>query len=165
LYLVVLLELVPRGDVLRGVALIRLEDLDVLVLVGGLMDRDEVVVLEELVLVLEGCRALEAEEDLETCWLLALLSLDLLLLLDFFSAKVGSINSIRAKITVPTAILTFCRYFSVAIIHLLSTCNVVTAIYETSSLFIKGTNFESGNKNFAQKQPLLSFALRLAVFL
>ena len=139
-----------RSELLREAALLRPEDLDVLVLVGGLMDRDEVVVLEELDLVLEGCRALEAEEDLETCWLLVLLGLDLLLLLlsDFFSAKTGSMISIRARITVPTAILTFFRYFSVAMICLLSTCNVITAIYETSSLFIKGTNFESGNKNF-----------------
>ncbi len=119
MYLVVLLERVPRGDVLRGVALIRLEDLDVLVLVGGLMDRDEVVGLEELVLVLEGCRALEAEEDFETCRLLALPPLDLLLLLDFLAAKIGSINSIRAKNSVTKAILTFSWYFSVAIIRLL----------------------------------------------
>ena len=137
-----------RNELLREAALLRPEDLGVLVRVGGLMDRDEVVVLEELVLVLEGCRALEAEEDLETCRLLVLLPLDLLLLSDFFSAKTGSMISIRARITVPTAILTFFWYFSVAMIRLLSTCNVVTAIYETSSLFIKGTNFESGNKNF-----------------
>jgi len=141
---------VLRSELLREAALLRPEDLDVLVRVGGLMDRDEVVVLEELDLVLEGCRALEAEEDLEACWLLALLPLDLLLLLlsDFFSAKTGSMISIRARITVPTAILTFFWYFSVAMIRLLSTCNVITAILETSSLFIKGTNFESGNKNF-----------------
>jgi len=121
---------VLRSELLREVALLRPEGLDVLVLVGGLMDRNEVVVLEGLVLVVEGCRALEAEENLETCWLLALLGLDLLLLLDFFSAKVGSMNSIRAKITVPTAILTFFWYFSVAMIRLLSTCNVVTAIFD-----------------------------------
>ncbi len=121
LYLVLLPELVLRSDVLRGVALIRLEDLDVLVLVGGLLQRNEVVVLVELVLVVEGRRTLEAEEDLETCWLLALLPLDLplLLLLDFLAAKIGSINSIRAKISVTTAILTFFWYFSVAIIRLL----------------------------------------------
>ncbi len=119
MYLVVLLELVPRGDVLRRVALLRLEDLDVLVLVGGLIDRDEVVGLVGLVLVVEGCRALEAEEGLETCRLLVLPPLDLLLLLDFFAAKTGSINSIRAKNSVTTAILTFFWYFSVAIILLL----------------------------------------------
>jgi len=117
LYLVVL-----PGPVLRS-ELLRPEDLDVLVLVGGLMDRNEVDVLEELDLVLEGCRVLVAEEDIETCWLLALppLDLPLLLLLDFFSAKAGSINSIRAKISVTTAILTFFWYFNVAIIRLLST--------------------------------------------
>jgi len=97
LYLVLLLEL------------IRLEDLDVLVLVGGLMERNEVVVLVGLVLVVEGCRALEAEEDLETCRLLV----------DFLAAKIGSINSIRAKNSVTKAILTFSWYFSVAIIRLL----------------------------------------------
>jgi len=122
LYLVVLPELVLRSDVLRGVALIRLEDLDVLVLVGGLMERDEVVVLVGLVLVVEGCRALEAESrraGVETCRLLVLPPLDLLLLLDFLAAKIGSINSIRAKNSVTKAILTFSWYFSVAIIRLL----------------------------------------------
>ncbi len=130
LYLVVLPELVLRSELLRP------EDLDVLVLVEGLMDRTEEV-LEELDLVLEGCRVLEAEEGLETCWLLALPPLDLLLLLllDFLAAKIGSINSIRAKTSVTTAILTFFWYFSVAIIRLLSTYNVITAIFETSSTY------------------------------
>jgi hypothetical protein len=131
LYLVVL-----PGPVLRS-ELLRPEDLDVLVLVGGLMDRNEVVVLLGLVLVVEGRRTLEAEEGLETCWLLALLPLDLplLLLLDFLSAKAGSKNSIRAKITVPIAILTFFWYFNVAIIRLLSTYNAITAISEASSTY------------------------------
>ncbi len=131
LYLVVL-----PGPVLRS-ELLRPEDLDVLVLVGGLTDRNEVVVLLGLVLVVEGRRTLEAEEGLETCWLLALLPLDLplLLLLDFLSAKAGSKNSIRAKITVPIAILTFFWYFNVAIIRLLSTYNAITAIFETSSTY------------------------------
>ncbi len=136
MYLVVLPGPVLRSELLREVALLRPEDLDVLVLVGGLMDRTEEV-MEELDLVLEGCRVLEAEEDLETCWLLALLPLDLplLLLLDFFSAKAGSKNSIRAKTSVPTAILTFFWYFNVAIIRLLSTYNAITAIFETSSTY------------------------------
>ncbi len=129
LYLVVLPGLVLRSELLRP------EGLEVLVLVGGLTDRDEVVVLLGLVLVVEGRRTLEAEEDLETCRLLALLPLDLLLLLDFLAAKIGSINSIRAKITVPTAILTFFWYFNVAIIRLLSTYNAITAIFETSSTY------------------------------
>ncbi len=131
LYLVVLLGPVLRSELLRP------EDLAVLVLVGGLMDRNEVDVLEELDLVVEGCRLLEAEEDLETCWLLALPPLDLLLLLllDFLSAKAGSINSIRAKIAVPTAILTFFWYFSVAIIRLLSIFYAITAVFETSSTY------------------------------
>ena len=129
LYLVVL-----PGPVLRS-ELLRPEGLEVLVLVGGLTDRDEVVVLLGLVLVVEGRCTLEAEEDLETCRLLALLPLDLLLLLDFLAAKIGSINSIRAKIAVPTAILTFFWYFNVAIIRLLSTYNAITAIFETSSTY------------------------------
>ena len=133
MYLVVLPGPVLRSELLREVALLRPEDLDVLVLVGGLTDRNEVVVLLGLVLVVEGRRTLEAEEDLETCWLLALLPLDLLLLLDFLAAKIGSINSIRAKISVTTAILTFFWYFNVAIIRLLSTYNAITAIFETSS--------------------------------
>ena len=137
LNLVVLPGPVLRSELLREVALLRPEDLDVLVLVGGLMDRNEVVVLVGVFLVVEGCRVLDAEEDLETCWLFALLPLDLLLLLlfDFFSAKTGSINSIRAKITVPTAILTFFWYFSVAIIRLLSIFYAITAVFETSSTY------------------------------
>ncbi len=124
--------------------LLRLEGLAVLVLVGGLMDRNEVKVLEELDLVLESCRVLDAEEGLETCWLLVLPPLDLLLLLllDFLPAKAGSINSIRAKTSVTTAILTFFWFFSVAIIRLLSTSRLL--------LLIKGANFEFGNKNFAR---------------
>jgi hypothetical protein len=78
------------------------------VLVGALLtDRDEVVVLDELDLLVEGC------------WLLELLVLELLLLLDAFLAKTGSIVSIRAKNSVPTTILMFWGFFSVAIILLL----------------------------------------------
>jgi hypothetical protein len=108
-----------RGELLREEKLLRLEDEDlgVVVLVGVLTDRDEVAVLEELDLLVEGCRLLEAEEDLEVCRLLELLVLDFLL--DVFSAKTGSIVSIRAKNNVPTTILTFLGYFSVAIILLL----------------------------------------------
>ncbi len=110
-----------RGELLREEILLRLvEALGVVVLVGVLLtDRDEVVALEELDLLVEGCRLLEDEEDLETCRLLELLGLDLLLLLDAFSAKTGSMVSIRAKNNVPTTILTFLGYFSVAIILLL----------------------------------------------
>jgi len=131
LNLVVLLGPVLRSELLSP------EDLDVLVPVGDLTDRDEVVVLVGIVLVVEGRCTLEAEEGLETCWLLVLPPLDLalLLLLDFLSAKTGSINSIRAKITVPTAILTFFWYFSVAITRLLSIFYAITAIFETSSTY------------------------------
>ena len=119
--LVVLLEPVLRGELLREeILLLLVEALGVVVLVGVLLtDRDEVVALEELDLLVEGCRLLEDEEDLEVCWLLELLGLDLLLLLDAFSAKTGSMVSIRAKNNVPTTILTFLGFFSVAIILLL----------------------------------------------
>jgi len=137
LNLVVLPGPVLRSELLRKVELLNPEGLAVLILAGDLMDRNEVEVLEELDLVLEGCRALEAEEDLETCWLLALLGLDLrlLLLLDFLSAKAGSKNSIRAKTSVRTAILTFFWYFSVAIIRLLSIFYAITVLFETSSTY------------------------------
>ncbi|NQT01249.1 MAG: hypothetical protein HQ580_04440 [Planctomycetes bacterium] len=117
--LVVLLEPVLRGELLREEILLRLvEALGVVVLVGVLTDRDEVVVLDELDLLVEGCRLLD-EEGLETCRLLELLPLDLLLLLDDFSAKTGSMVSIKAKNNIPTTILTFLWYFIVAIILLL----------------------------------------------
>ena len=112
--------------------LLRLEDLGVTVLVGVLLiDREEVEILEELALAdedgrlletdedLEVGRLLETDEDLEVGRLLELLPLDLLLLLDDFSAKTGSMVSIKAKNNVPTTILTFFRDFIVAIILLL----------------------------------------------
>jgi hypothetical protein len=124
--LVALLELVLRRELLRiellrEEILLRLaEDLGVVVLVGALLtDRDEEMVLEELDLLGEVCRLLDAEEDLETCRLLELLLLDLLLLPDDFLAKTGSMVSIKAKNNVPTTILTFLWYFIVAIILLL----------------------------------------------
>ncbi len=116
---VVLLEPALGRELLREEILLRTEDLGVLVLVGVLTDRDEVLAREELDLLGEGCRLLEEEDDLETCWLLELLVLDLLLLRDFFSAKTGSTVSIKAKNNVPTTILTFLWYFIVAIILLL----------------------------------------------
>ena len=107
-----------RIELLRDEILLRLEDLGVIVLVGALVtDRDEVVDLEDIDRLGEDCRLLDAEEDLEACWLLELL-LDRLLLLEDF-AKTGSMVSIRAKINVPTKILTFLWFFSVAIILLL----------------------------------------------
>ena len=98
--------------------LLRLEDLGVIVLVGVLLiDLDGVEILEELALD-DDDLLLEADDDLEDCWLLELLPLELLLLEDF-SAKTGSIVSIKAKNNVPTTILTFFRDFIVAIILLL----------------------------------------------
>jgi len=117
---VVLLDPVLLGGLIREEMLLRLEDLGVTVLVGVLLiDREGVEILEELALVDEDCRLLEAEEDLEVCWLLELLLLDLLLLLDDFSAKTGSMVSIKVKNNVPTTILTFFRDFIVTIILLL----------------------------------------------
>jgi hypothetical protein len=107
-----------RAELLREEILLRLvEDLGVVVLVGLLTDRDEVIDLEELDLLVEGCLLLEDEEGLEVCLLLELLELDLLL--DVFLAKTGSMVSSRAKNNVPTTILMFWGYFSVAIILLL----------------------------------------------
>jgi hypothetical protein len=110
LYLVLLLELVLRSDELRRAALLlellRTEGLDVLVLVEGLLEREEVVTLA-VVLVLEDCRALGADEDFGGSCFLELLPLDLLLLLDFLSAKPGSTKSSMAKTSVTKAILTF----------------------------------------------------------
>jgi hypothetical protein len=109
-----------RIELLRDEILLRLEDLGVIVLVGALLtdrDREELIVLEELDLLGEDCRLLETEDDLEDCRLLDLL-LDLLLLLEDF-AKTGSMVSIKAKINVPTTILTFLWFFCVAIILLL----------------------------------------------
>ena len=83
-----------------------------------LIDLDGVEILEELALDDEDDLLLEADDDLEDCWLLELLPLELLLLEDF-SAKTGSIVSIKAKNNVPTTILTFFRDFIVAIILLL----------------------------------------------
>lgn len=110
-----------RGELLRKEILLRLlvEALGVVALAGVLTDRDEVVILDELDLLVEGCRLLEDEEDREVCRLLELLGLDLLLLLDALLAKTGSIVSIKAKNNVPTTILTFLGVFSVAIILLL----------------------------------------------
>jgi hypothetical protein len=126
--LVVLLELVLRGELLRieilrgellreEILLRLVEDLGAVVLVGVLTERDEIAALEELDLLVDGCRLLEDEEGLEVCRLRELLVLDFLL--DAFSAKTGSMVSIRAKNSVPTIILTFLGYFSVAIILLL----------------------------------------------
>ena len=118
--LVVLLDPVLLVGLLSEEMLLRLEDLGVTVLVGVLLiDREGVEILEELALADEDCRLLEVEEDLEVCWLLELLPLDLLLLLDDFSAKTGSMVSIKAKNNVPMTILTFLRDFIVAIILLL----------------------------------------------
>jgi hypothetical protein len=111
-------EILLRGELLREDILLRLvEALGVVVLVGVLTDRDDVVVLEELDLLIEGCLLREDEEGLETCRLLELLELDFLL--DVFSAKTGSMVNIRAKNNVPTTIITFLGFFSVAIILLL----------------------------------------------
>ncbi len=127
--------------------ILRAEGLDVLILLGDLTERDEAIVRAEFDLVLAGCRDLEAEEGLEACRLWELLALDLLLLLDLSAPNAGPIISIRAKKTAARAFLTFFWYFPVAIICLLSAHNVITAIFETFCLLIKGTNPVSGNRN------------------
>ncbi|MFZ2147154.1 MAG: hypothetical protein WAV28_08035 [Sedimentisphaerales bacterium] len=114
-------------------------------LVEGLLERNEVItfvaVLPSRWLVAAGCLVIEgrwtlgAEEGLDTCCFWGVLWLDWLLLLDFFSAKTGSKDSIRAKISIAKAILTFSWYFIVDMIRLLSTCNEITAIFETSSTY------------------------------
>ncbi len=73
-----LLELVLRSELLRRAALLRPGGFDVLVLAGGLMERDEVILLVGIALVVAGRWTLE-EEDLETCRLFWLPVLDLLL--------------------------------------------------------------------------------------
>jgi hypothetical protein len=92
------------------------EDLGVIVRVGVLTerDRDEVMVLEEPDLTGDVRLLADAEEDLAVRLLAALL-----LRPDDFSAQVGSMASIKAKINVPTTIPTFLCFFSFAIILLL----------------------------------------------
>ncbi len=138
--MILLPALVLRSELLRGAALLRPEELDVLVLVGSLMERDEVILLVGVVLVVAGRWALEEEEDLETCWLFWLPALGLLLFLGAFFAKMGSVNSIKAKAIVTKPILAFSRYFSIDIIHLLSSAIV------------------SGRQAELSVQPTLSYA-------
>jgi hypothetical protein len=126
LYLILLLELVLRSELLREAALLRPEELKVLVLVGSLMERDAVILLVGVVLVVAGRWALdlEAEEDFATCWLFWLPAPDLPLFLGAFFAMMGSENSIKAKVIVTKPILAFFRYLSIDIIHLLSSAIV-----------------------------------------
>jgi len=104
--------------------------------VEGALERNEVITLVAVCLVIEGSFPLGAKEGLETCplggvlWLTPALAagagLDGVLLSvrrpdgsDFLAAKAGSKDSIRAKNSVAKAILTFFLYFSVVIILLL----------------------------------------------
>jgi hypothetical protein len=104
--------------------LLRLEGLEVIAPAEGLLDRDRAVTLEAVLLVLGGRWTFRAEEDLGACRLFWLLALDLLLFLGAASVKMGSANSIRAKVSVTKTILVFFRYFNVDIIHLLSSAIV-----------------------------------------
>ena len=102
---------------------LRLEDLEVIAPAEGLLDRDRAVTLEGVLLVLGGRWTFRAEEAFGACRLFWLPAPDLLLFLGA-SAKMGSANSIRAKVSVTKAIFAFFRYFSVDIIHLLSSAIV-----------------------------------------
>ena len=104
--------------------LLRLEGLEVIALVEGLLDRDRAVTLGGVLLVLVGRWAFREEEGFATCRLFWLPAPGLLLFLGAFFAKMGSANSIRAKVSITKTILAFFRYFSVDIIHLLSSAIV-----------------------------------------
>ena len=104
--------------------LLRPEGLDGIALVEGLLDRDGTVTLVGVLLALGDRWILRAEEDFGACRLFWLPAPDLLLFLGAPSVKMGSANSIRAKVNVTKAILAFFRYFSVDIIHLLSSAIV-----------------------------------------
>jgi len=104
--------------------LLRLEGLEVIAPAEGLLDRDRAVTLEGVLLVLGGRWTFRAEEAFGACRLFLLPALDSLLFLGAPSVKTGSANSIRAKVSVTKAILAFFRYFSVDIIHLLSSAIV-----------------------------------------
>ncbi len=104
--------------------LLRLEGLEVLALIEDLLDRDGTVTLVGVLLVLGDRWILRAEEDFAACRFFCLPAPDSLLFLGAPSVKMGSANSIRAKVSVTKAILAFFRYFSVDIIHLLSSAIV-----------------------------------------
>jgi len=104
--------------------LLRLEGLEVIAPVEGLLDRDRAVTLGGVLITVEGRWTFRAEEGFATCRFFWLPAPDLLLFLGVFSAKMGSVNSIKAKTIVIKAILAFFRYLSVDIIHLLSSAIV-----------------------------------------
>lgn len=104
--------------------LLRLEGLEVLACVEGLMDREGIVTFVGVLLAVGDRRTVRVEEDLAGCRLFWLLARDSLLFLGAFSAKTGSANRIKGKVSVIRAILAFFRYFSIDIIHLLSSAIV-----------------------------------------
>lgn len=84
--------------------LLRLEGLEAIAPVEGLLDRDRAVTLEGVLLVLGGRWTFRAEEAFGACRLFWLLAPDLLLFLGAASVKMGSANSIRAKVSITKAI-------------------------------------------------------------
>ncbi|MHC4602148.1 MAG: hypothetical protein ACYS6W_02330 [Planctomycetota bacterium] len=125
--LVILLERRP-DDILLGARtldldvlaeLLRLDGLDTLDLVAERVAREGAVLRAEVLRALEDGLALGADVLLAG-WLFRPLEPDLLLPELALFAKAGSSNSMKAKISVIKAILTFPRYFSVTIICLLS---------------------------------------------
>lgn len=104
--------------------LIRPEDLEAPAPVEGLTDRDGIVTFVGILLAARGRRTVRAEEGLADCRLFGLLARDSGLFLGAFSAKTGSANRTKAKVRAIRAILAFLPYFSVDIIHLLSSAIV-----------------------------------------
>lgn len=84
--------------------LLRLEGLEVIAPVEGLLDRDRAVTLEGVLLVLGGWWTLREEEGFGACRLLWLPAPDSLLFLGAASVKMGPTNSIRAKVSIKKAI-------------------------------------------------------------
>jgi hypothetical protein len=136
--------------------LLRSENLEVLALVEGILDRDGAVTMERVLPALEDRWSLRVEEGFATCWLFCLLTPDSPPLrradswpappeagllkpgvagppfLGDFSAKMGSANSIRATVSVTKAILAFPQYFSINIIQLLSSATLSCAYFHSS---------------------------------
>lgn len=104
--------------------LLRLEGLEVLALVEGLMDREGTVTFVGILLAVGDRRTVRVEEGLADCRLFWLLARDSRLFLRAFLAKTGSANRTKAKVRVVRAILAFFPYLSADIIHLLSSAIV-----------------------------------------
>jgi hypothetical protein len=100
--------------------LLRLGGLEVLTLVRGAVARGEGVDLGGRRIIKKDDRAWGAADLLLAGWLFRPPPPDLLLLFGACFAMTGSMNSIKAKISVTKAILRFPRYFMANMIYLLS---------------------------------------------